>query len=125
MKVWQSVPDGSSPGWKLIKTLLINYKAEIGKLLLLLFLNVIFYIAPVLLTSYNIDYIQSHRGDLQYGIILFLLTLFVEVGHKLSFSQTMYRFSFFGLKLYNTINMMIYHKSLKYSTLANKRFSDA
>lgn len=125
MRVWQSLPSGSSPGWKLIKTICINYKKDLIGLMLLIIWTVLFYVTQPLLTSYNIDYIQNHRGDLSYGITLFLITILTEVLNKISWNQVLYRFSFFGLKLFNTINTMIYHKSLKYSALADKRFSEA
>lgn len=84
----------------------------------------LFLVRP-LLTSINIDFIQNHRGDINYGIQLFFLTLIVSILHRLSFTQGIYQFSMLGLKLSNTLNMLIYAKSLKYSPIADKKFAEA
>jgi hypothetical protein len=86
---------------------------------------VLSFIALPLMTSYNIDYISNHREDLQYGIALFLITLAAQTLNNLFFSQLMHRYNFIGAKMSNALNIMIYQKSLKYSVLASRRFSEA
>ena len=88
-----------------------------------IFIETIFTIINPILTSININYIQNYKDDTWYGVQLFLLTLFSGIIHKIIFNQFLYRFGSFGINLKNNLNMMIYAKSLNYSTLANKKIS--
>jgi ATP-binding cassette, subfamily C (CFTR/MRP), member 1 len=100
------------------------FKNQIIWILLLLFWVTLLFMAMPFLTSFNIQYIQSSR-DVSKGIMLFGLTILVCMVQKISFAQLMYKFEFIGIQWCNCLNMMIYNKSLKYSTLANKEFSEA
>lgn len=98
---------------------------QLLKIFGILFFQVLSYMATPFLTTWNIDYIRNHQGDIQYGVILFLATIFATVVHKIFFSQFFYNFTFFGINIKNCLNMMIFTKSLRYSTLADKQFSEA
>lgn len=78
-----------------------------------------------ILTALNIDYLTNNRDDIEVGILLFLLTLVVSIVHRIAFSQYLYRFQNLGIRLSNVVTMIIYNKSLKYSPLADKEFSEA
>ena len=121
MKIWQAILPSTSPlGCKLAKTLLLNYKYNLIGTSILLMCVVAFCIAQPLIASFNIDYIQNHHNDIHYGILLYLSTIGIEILNKLCSNQLNYRFSVLGIRICNTLNTMIYYKSLKYSTLVNK-----
>jgi hypothetical protein len=64
-------------------------------------------------------------GNLGLGIGLFSLTFFVMFAHRITSSQSAYGFRIFGIRLSNVVTMLLYHKSLKYSPMADKEFSEA
>jgi len=68
----------------------------------------------------SINYIKNYKDDKWYGIQLFIITLLSGVIQKIMYNQFLYRFGCFGISLKNNLNMMIFVKSLNYSTLANK-----
>ena len=109
----------------MIKAIFLTHKGDFLKIFALIVWVIILYLVRPLLTSINIDYIQNHQGNVNYGIQLFFLTLVVSILHRVSFTQVMYKFSMLGLKLANTMNMLIYAKSLKYSPIADKKFAEA
>ena len=109
----------------MIKAIFFTHKAEFLKSLALAIWMVFLYLVRPLLTSINIDFIQNHQGDVKYGIQLFFLTLIVSILHRVTWTQFVYKFSMLGLKLSNTMNMLIYQKSLKYSPIADKKYSEA
>jgi len=53
------------------------------------------------------------------------MTLVCTFVHKLLFEQLFYRFAQIGINLSNSLTMMVYCKSLKYPSLAEKEFSEA
>lgn len=108
-----------------MRTILKAYTSEFILIAILLFLVVGLFIMNPLLTAFNIDFIQNYQGDTQYGIILFTATFIANALLKLSFAQLMYRYNFIGINMKNSLNMMIYCKSLRYSSTANKQFSEA
>jgi len=71
-------------------------------------------------TSLSIDYIQNHQGDIRYGIGIFFLIFLITFINQVTFTHLLYRFTLIGLNLANGLTMLIYCKSLKYSSLASK-----
>lgn len=90
-----------------------------------IFVVVILFMASPVLTALNIDYLTNHRDNLNHGIFLFILTIIVTLSHRILFSQYLYRFMNLGIRLSNIVTMIVYNKSLKYSPLADKEFSEA
>ena len=112
-------------GWTLIRALFRLYLREwIILIFVIVFFVFLFDMFPILV-GLNIDYFENHRDDLERGILMFLLTLVVSIVHRLTFSQFLYRFMELGIRLSNVITMIVYHKALKYSPMADKEFSEA
>jgi len=87
------------------------------------FVDTLFWLVSPILTSLNISYIQNYKDDKWYGVQLFLLTLLSQFINKTVFNQFLYRMGSFGVNLKNNLNMMVFAKSMNYSTLANKDIS--
>jgi hypothetical protein len=78
------------------------------------------------LTSLIIGYIQNRSDyDLSYGIILFVTILITSFTRSIIETQMFYRFSQMGINLTNSLTMMIYCKSFKYASNAEKQFSES
>ena len=118
--IWQNMQRSKSEGWTLIRALLKLHKKEWLLLFLAIFVTVTLFMSFPLLTALNIDYLQNHRDDLTRGIILFLMTFFISVIHRIVFSHYFFQFMNLGIRLSNVVTMIIYNKSLKYSPVANK-----
>jgi hypothetical protein len=94
-------------------------------LLLTVILTVLFWVAAPMLTALNIRYISEFRDDIGLGAGLFSLTFAVTFAHRIANSQSNYGFRTFGIRLSNVVTMLIYNKSLKYSPMGDKKFSEA
>ena len=86
---------------------------------------VILFLSFPVITALNTDFLDNKKDDIERGIILFLATILISIVHRLTFSQFFFRFTNLGIRLSNVVTMIIYHKSLKYSPMANKKFSEA
>ena len=118
--IWKETPKYKREGMTLGVTALKTFRRQMVNLLILIIVVVGLFLMGPFITSFNIDFIENNQDDTSSGIILFLLTLFVTLIHKVLFSQLMYRFSWLGINLNNAFTMMIYCKALKFSSLANK-----
>lgn len=94
-------------------------------LLFIIIVSNIFFMASPFLTALNIDYIANDKSNLEKGIFLFALTLSVGLLKRIIDGQTNYMFRNFGTRMCNLLRMTIYHKSLRYSPLSDKKFSEA
>ena len=94
-------------------------------LLLTVIVTVIFYAATPTLTAMNIAFIANNREDMKWGVGLFLLTFLANFANRIATSQSNYGFRTFGIRLSNVVTMLIYNKSLKYSPMGDKSFSEA
>jgi len=76
------------------------------------------------LTSMIISYIQN-RSDYEpsYGITLFVIILITSIIKSIVSTQMNFSFTQMGINLTNSLTMMIYCKSFKYASIAEKRFS--
>ena len=118
--IWQNMEKSKREGWTLIKALFkLHFKEWMLLWLAILVVDILFMSFP-LLTAVNIDYLDNHRDNVTRGILLFLLTFFISVTHRIIFSQYFFRFMNLGIRLSNVVTMIVYNKSLKYSPTANK-----
>ncbi len=83
-------------------------------------LMVSLYLVKPFLTSLNIRFTTFYSDDTDYGILLFILTIVCAILFQIVMEQMIYRFTIFGITLENSLTMMIFQKSLKYSSLALK-----
>jgi hypothetical protein len=83
-----------------------------------------FYLSYPILIYFNIDFIQNHKSDVRYGIILFVLTIFASFMYNLTYTNLKYRFKCLGVNLSTHLNLIIYHKSLNYSMTGQKGFTE-
>ena len=109
----------------MIKALVKMHLKEWILLLLTVIVTVIFYAATPTLTAMNISYIANNRDDVRLGIGLFFLTFLANFANRIATSQSNYGFRTFGIRLSNVVTMLIYNKSLKYSPMGDKAFSEA
>jgi len=94
-------------------------------LVLLCVLVEVFYLSYPILIYYNIDFIKNHKDNTRYGILLFSLTILASFCYNLTFTNVKYRFNSLGVNLSTHLNLLIYHKSLNYSMIGNKNFSES
>ena len=59
------------------------------------------------------------------GLILFGLTVVQSFTHKIIFAHMVYQFDTLSTNITNVLKMMIYTKSLRFNSLANKQFTEA
>lgn len=123
--IWSNIGKSKSEGWTIIRALLKLHSREWAQMFIAVFIVVILFMASPVLTALNIDYLTNHKDNLQQGILLFLLTIVVTLLHRIIFSQYLYRFMNLGIRLSNIVTMIVYNKSLRYSPLADKEFSEA
>ena len=71
-------------------------------------------------TSFNINYIQEHSGNIRYGLLLFFGTLLLQIIVSILYAQLIFKFSSLGVDLNNAFVMMIYGKAFRFSCLASK-----
>ena len=124
-KIWLDTKKCKSEGWTLIKALVRMHLKEWIMLMLIVLGTVLFWLATPLLTALNIRYISTYRDDVPLGIGLFFLTFLVMFLHRITNYQCDYGFRIFGIRLSNVVTMLIYNKSLKYSPLSEKTFTEA
>jgi uncharacterized membrane protein (DUF485 family) len=96
-----------------------------GELLRLVILSIVveaFYLSYPVLIYFNVDYLQNHREDLNYGIILFAITILVSFMYNLTYTNLKYRFKSLGVNISTHLNLLIFHKSLGYSLVGEKTF---
>jgi hypothetical protein len=98
---------------------------EIIKLIILCFLTEMLYLSYPILIYYNIDYLQNHRDDINYGIALFIITIGVSFLYNLVYTNLKYLFKILGVNVSTHLNLLIYDKSLKYSLSSNKKFTES
>lgn len=74
------------------------------------------------LTAMIMKYIglDPSEKDINYGGILFGLTLLTTFIKCLAETHLNYRFTLMGINITNSLTMMIYEKSLKYASLSEK-----
>jgi hypothetical protein len=101
------------------------FGGELLKLVLLCFLTEIFYLSYPILIYYNIDYLQNHRDDINYGVMLFVITIIVSFLYNLTYTNLKYLFKILGVNVSSHLNLLIYNKSLKYSLSSNKKFTES
>jgi hypothetical protein len=94
-------------------------------LLLTVILTVLFWVAAPIVTALNIRYISEFRDNIGLGVGLFSLTFAVTFAHRIVNSQSNYGFRTFGIRLSSVVSMLIYNKSLKYSPMADKKYTEA
>jgi len=82
-------------------------------------------VSTPILTALSINYISSDQGEAGYGFLLFLFTFFSMTLNRMFSTHLNYRLGNLGISMANTVTMMIFNKSLKYSELGNKDFSEA
>ena len=87
--------------------------------------TVIFYASTPTLTALSIKFIAENRQDMRWGVALFILTFLANFANRIATSQSQYGFRTFGIRLSNVVTMLIYNKSLKYSPMGDKTFSEA
>jgi hypothetical protein len=75
-------------------------------------------------TALNIDYISNYRDNVGYGVGLFFATFLVAFLTRMTISHMFYRFTILGINLANTVTMMVFTKSLRYSSMADKEFTE-
>lgn len=75
------------------------------------------------LTALIMRYI-SHRSDYEssYGGLLFGFTVLLQVVKALCMAQMSYRFTKLGVNLTNSLTLLIFTKSLRYPSIAEKEF---
>lgn len=109
----------------LFKMLLKVFGCELLKLIVLCVLTEVFYLSYPILIYYNIDYLQNQRDNVNYGIMLFVITIIVSFLYNLTYTNLKYLFKILGVNISTHLNLLIYHKSLKYSLSSNKKFSES
>lgn len=69
----------------------------------------------------------SHRDDYEsyYGALLFGIILVLQITRSISEAQLSYRFTKLGVNLTNSLTLLIFTKSLKYPSIAEKEFKDS
>lgn len=109
----------------LFSMLLKVYRCDLLKLVILAVLTESFYLTYPILIYYNIDYLQNHRENVNYGIMLFVITIVVSFFYNLIYTNLKYLFKILGVNIATHLNILIYHKSLKYSLSSNKKFAES
>lgn len=108
----------------LFRMLLSVYGSEILILVLLCMAIEVFYLSYPILIYFNIDYLQNHRSDQHYGIILFVLTIFSSFMYNFIYTNLKFRFKTLGVNISTHLNLLIYHKALNYSMNGQKGFNE-
>lgn len=69
----------------------------------------------------------SHREDYEsyYGALLFGLTILLQIIKALCMAQMGYRFTKLGVNLTNSLTLLIFTKSLRYPSIAEKEFRES
>ena len=101
------------------------FGCELVKLVVLCFFTEMLYLTYPILIYFNIDYLQNHRDDINYGIILFILTILVSFLYNLVYTNLKYLFKILGVNVSTHLNLLIFNKSLKYSLSSNKQFTES
>lgn len=95
------------------------------KLVALCLLVEVFYCSYPILIYFNIDYLQNHKDNINYGIMLFILTVVSAFFYNLFYTNLKYQFKCLGINVSTYVNLLIYHKSLKYSLSSNKKYDES
>jgi hypothetical protein len=103
--------------------LLKVFGCELLKLVILCILTEVFYLSYPILIYYSIDYLQNHRDNINYGIVLFSITIAISFLYNLVYTNLKYLFKILGVNISTHLNLLIYYKSLKYSLSSNKKFA--
>jgi hypothetical protein len=116
----------SKEGFTLIKVLTKTYLCEFLTILAFLTLYVSIQSLSPYLTSLIMRYV-AHKDDYAYyyGGMLFATVLLLQMVKSLSEAHMGYRFTKLGINLTNSLTLLIYSKSLKYQSIAEKEFSEA
>ena len=77
-------------------------------------------ITTPVLTALSIHYISNEEGETGYAVLLFLCTFVTMTVGRMFSTHFTYRLGNLGISMSNTVTMMIFNKSLKYSELGNK-----
>ena len=77
-------------------------------------------ITTPILTALSISYISNDQGEVGNAVLLFLCTFIAMVFSRMFATHFTYRVGNLGISMSNTVTMMIFNKSLKYSELGNK-----
>jgi hypothetical protein len=109
----------------LLSLLFKMFGGDIWTLILLSIVVEVFYMSYPILIYFNIDFIQNHKEDTRYGILLFSLTILSSFFYNLSFTNLKYRFKGLGINLSTHLNLLIFHKALNYSMVGQKGFSQS
>lgn len=105
--------------------LLKVFGCDLVKLVILCILTEVFYLCYPILIYYNIDYLQNHRDNVNYGIVLFTITIVISFLYNLTYTNLKYLFKILGVNISTHLNLLIYHKSLKLSLSSNKKFAES
>jgi hypothetical protein len=122
---WSSTPKSKTEGFTLIKALFKTFRREWFYLSIILVLMEITVVSTPVLTALSISYITHDQGETGYAVLLFLATFGVMTLSRMFSTHFTYRMGNIGISMSNTVTMMIFNKSLKYSELGNKDFSEA
>jgi hypothetical protein len=102
-----------------------SFGGDIAVLVVLCVVVEAFYLSYPVLIYYNIDFIQNHKSDTRYGILLFVLTILASFLYNFTFTNVKYRFKSLGVNVSTHLNLLIYHKALNYSMTGQKGFSES
>ena len=122
---WDSTSPCKSEGYTLILVTGKTFLKQVSKLIFFLLLVVVLWVLTPYITAANIDYIAKHAGQINYGLLLFGLTVLNSFVHKTIFCHMVYQFDSLSTNITNVLKMMIYCKSLRFNSLANKQFSES
>lgn len=103
-----------------------TYQCEFMAVLGFLVVNITVVSIGPYLTALIMRYI-SHREDYPsgYGGILFALIMVLQVVKSLSEAHLGYRFTRLGINLTNGLTLLIFGKSLRYPSIAEKDFRES
>ena len=105
-------------GLTLVKAIFMAFGRQFSMVLLFAFLYVAMTMANPYLTKVMMDYI-SHRSDYSssYGWGLLAATVVLQILKALFDTHMTFQFTQLGMNVTNSITMLIYNKSLKFSSL--------
>jgi len=110
----------------LLKIIAKTYYKPFLTILTYLIVYVVMQTVSPYLTALMMRYI-AHKEDYAdyYGVMLFVFVIVLEIVKSISETHLGYRFTILGINLTNNLTLLIYSKSLKFASIAEKDFSES